>query len=70
MAQRAGIAQLELEVPPAATLSRIQPAIRERFPHVPWPDGTLLALNQEYLPLDTPLHDNDEIAIIPPVSGG
>ncbi len=29
-----------------------------------------LAINQEYQPWDTPLQDGDELALIPPVSGG
>jgi molybdopterin converting factor small subunit len=28
------------------------------------------AVNQEYVPRSTVLHDGDEVAIIPPVSGG
>ncbi len=29
-----------------------------------------LAVNQEYQPWETPLHDGDELSLIPPVSGG
>lgn len=29
-----------------------------------------LAINQEYQSWDTPLHDGDELGLIPPVSGG
>lgn len=29
-----------------------------------------LAVNQEFADLETPIHDGDEIAFIPPVSGG
>lgn len=35
-----------------------------------WKDHLRLAVNSEYVDLNHPLHDGDEVAIIPPVSGG
>jgi MoaE-MoaD fusion protein len=34
------------------------------------PDGLLYAVNKEYAEADQPLEDGDEVALIPPVSGG
>jgi molybdopterin synthase catalytic subunit/molybdopterin converting factor small subunit len=34
------------------------------------PEGLLYAVNKEYAPVDTELHDGDVVALIPPVSGG
>jgi molybdopterin synthase catalytic subunit/molybdopterin converting factor small subunit len=34
------------------------------------PEGLLYAVNREYAPLDQTLAEGDEVAIIPPVSGG
>ena len=34
------------------------------------PPGLLYALNREYVARDAPLRDGDEVALIPPVSGG
>jgi MoaE-MoaD fusion protein len=34
------------------------------------PEGLLYAVNKEYAFRDTTLHDGDEVALIPPVSGG
>jgi MoaE-MoaD fusion protein len=34
------------------------------------PDGLLYAVNKEYADRDRVLHDGDEVALIPPVSGG
>ena len=34
------------------------------------PEGLLYAVNREYAPRDHPLADGDEVALIPPVSGG
>ena len=36
----------------------------------PEPDGLLYAVNKEYAPRERELADGDEIAVIPPVSGG
>jgi molybdopterin synthase sulfur carrier subunit len=35
-----------------------------------WKDHIRLAVNSEYADVSHPLHDGDEVAIIPPVSGG
>ena len=32
--------------------------------------SVLFALNSDFAPSDTPVHDGDEIAFFPPVSGG
>jgi molybdopterin synthase catalytic subunit len=34
------------------------------------PEGLLYAVNKEYAPVDHELRDGDEVAVIPPVSGG
>jgi MoaE-MoaD fusion protein len=34
------------------------------------PEGLLYAVNKKYAPRETPLADGDEVALIPPVSGG
>ena len=36
----------------------------------PEPEGLLYAVNKEYASADRPLADGDEVALIPPVSGG
>ena len=35
-----------------------------------WEKSIRLAVNQEYAELNDKLHENDEVAVIPPVSGG
>lgn len=40
------------------------PELAFRAPHVSF------ALNEAFVPADTPLSDGDELALIPPVSGG
>jgi molybdopterin synthase sulfur carrier subunit len=34
------------------------------------PDKVLVAVNQEYVDLDAPVVDGDEVAFFPPVTGG
>lgn len=35
-----------------------------------WQNSLRLAVNYEYVSNDHPLHNGDEVAVIPPVSGG
>jgi len=37
---------------------------------IPATDRVLAALNMDYVQLDTPIKDGDEIAFFPPVTGG
>ncbi|HVS70852.1 MAG TPA: MoaD/ThiS family protein [Phycisphaerae bacterium] len=60
----------QIDVPDALPLADLPDLLQQRFPGLPWPTSTLLAVNQEYLPPTYLLRPGDEIAIIPPVSGG
>jgi molybdopterin synthase sulfur carrier subunit len=35
-----------------------------------WPVGLRVAINQRFAPPDTPLHPGDELAFLPPITGG
>jgi molybdopterin synthase catalytic subunit len=61
--ERAGWSQRELE---AATVGEVWPALGLGDE----PDGLLYAVNKAYAPRDRALADGDEVALIPPVSGG
>ncbi|GAB6141035.1 molybdopterin converting factor subunit 1 [Methylosoma difficile] len=39
-------------------------------PEKPLPDNILAAVNMEYVELDEPVEDTDEVAFFPPVTGG
>jgi MoaE-MoaD fusion protein len=64
--ERAGEAERTVELREGARLADVWPALdlgRE-------PEGLLYAVNKGYADPDRPLADGDEVALIPPVSGG
>jgi molybdopterin converting factor subunit 1 len=68
---RAGVSQTILELTPGSTVTAAIESLARQFPAV----ETLLprigyAVNQSYVDRETVLHDGDELALIPPVSGG
>ena len=64
--ERAAADVIELELPDGA---RVSDAL-ERVGHLTDGVPVVMALNQEYAEPDTELHSGDEVALIPPVSGG
>jgi molybdopterin synthase catalytic subunit len=60
-----------LQLPERATLADLLERCAEKFPALPKFFGSLaLSVNQEYAARGTMLHENDEVALLPPVSGG
>ncbi|MBE2240247.1 MAG: molybdopterin converting factor subunit 1 [Caldilineaceae bacterium] len=69
--QLAGWSQQPLELPEGATLDEALAAIDQRFPALTIGRRTFYAaVNQEYAKGDQVLHNGDEVALFPPVSGG
>ena len=64
--ERAGVRALELELPDGARVTDVWPALELGEE----PPGLLLAVNRAYVARDALLNDGDEVALIPPVSGG
>jgi molybdopterin synthase catalytic subunit len=64
--ERAATEEIELELPEGA---RISDAL-DRVGHLTDGLSVVMALNQEYAEGDAALHSGDELALIPPVSGG
>jgi molybdopterin synthase catalytic subunit len=64
--ERAGADELELELPEGAVVGDALERMRSLTEGVP----VVMAVNQEYANRDAPLHGGDEVALIPPVSGG
>lgn len=66
-----GASELQLEVPPGSTLGDLWQRLGEEYPAlVPATRSVMFALNQSYADPSSELHDGDEAAFIPPVSGG
>ena len=64
--EQAGAGERELELPAGATVDDVWPALGLGDE----PAGLLYAVNKEYAERGRPLAQGDEIALIPPVSGG
>ncbi len=67
----AGSSEIQLELPDDARAADIAPAIAARFPLVaPVMPSARIAINRAFADPDTPIRAGDEVAVIPPVSGG
>ena len=64
--ERAGTGELEVELPDGAVVGDVWPALDFDGE----PPGLLFARNREYAAREAVLADGDEVAVIPPVSGG
>jgi molybdopterin synthase catalytic subunit len=65
-----GEPSLTVELPEGATVSSLTQEIRARFPQVRDLPPAMVSVNYEYAAEDHPLREGDQIALIPPVSGG
>lgn len=71
LVEAAGREVIELSLPAGATVRTVLEAAGERVPAVGRYGASLLtAVNLDYVTRDHPLRDGDEVALIPPVSGG
>ena len=68
---QAGVADLPLTLPENATVSTALQTLATKFPAlVPHLPRAATAVNLTRSTPDTVLNDNDELALLPPVSGG
>lgn len=73
--ERTGTGETALELERDATVDRALASLRERYPVLaPWTDAAermvLVAVNRTYAGRGDVLHEGDELALFPPVSGG
>lgn len=70
-AELAGCTWSAVNVSTPATVGDVIARIREVFPGTQaLPARPLAALNQRQVHLDAPVNDGDEVALLPPLSGG
>ena len=66
-----GVAEETGELPVGATLAQVFDRYVERFPKLAgFRSSMVVSRNQEFAPWDTRIAAGDEIAFLPPVSGG
>ncbi len=65
-----GADSLLLDLPTGSTVSDVRAHLADRFPPMEKLVSLMIAVNAEYGTPDTQLGDMDELALIPPVSGG
>ncbi len=68
---RAGQGQIALELEEAATVAALKARLAADIPNLaPALPTALVSVNREFAFAEDPLHDADEVALFPPVSGG
>lgn len=71
MREQAGTDTVELTVPEGTTLRQVLDVLCQRHPVLaPSLANTRLSVHMEFVDTETVLQPGDEVALIPPVSGG
>lgn len=66
-----GRGELTVELPEGSTVADLFERLQEQFPRLKELQGSLVfSINREYGNPEQPLDGGDEVALIPPVSGG
>jgi len=67
----AGVPELAREVSPGSTIGAVWRSLAADFPDLaPYERSISSAVNADYAKMDQVLRDGDEVAFLPPVSGG
>lgn len=69
--EECGTGTMQIELPRGAIAADVVAAVAPtRSAAARWRAIARVAINTHYRPMETPLHENDEVALIPPVAGG
>jgi molybdopterin converting factor subunit 1 len=67
----AGDGGMACELPAGASVADVWRAVATRHPALePFGRSVSCAVNEDFAPMQAPVHDGDEVAFLPPVSGG
>jgi molybdopterin converting factor subunit 1 len=67
----AGSPELARDIAPGSTIGTVWRQLASEYPGlVPYERSISSAVNADYARMETPLSDGDEVAFLPPVSGG
>ncbi|RIK67810.1 MAG: molybdopterin converting factor subunit 1 [Planctomycetota bacterium] len=66
----AGTPEARIAIEAAETVGRLAGRLAQAYPRLGEALGIRLAVNKSFVPLSHVLNDGDEVAVIPPVSGG
>ncbi len=65
-----GSATVEVAAGSASTAAELQDVLKLQYPRLAQLSSFMIAVNGEYAQPGTTINEGDEVAIIPPVSGG
>ena len=69
--EKVGTSIVIMDVPKFSTVSDVMDELKDKYPVLdPFVDHVMFAVNTEYVQDNYEIKDSDEIALIPPVSGG
>lgn len=66
-----GLKEMQRQFPPHTPVAAVLENLIAEHPELQqWRQLTRFGVNLQFVAPDTPLHDGDEVVLIPPVSGG
>ena len=61
---------VDIDIEDVATINQLKTLLEEKYPQLNQLGSYMIAVNNEYASLNEVIREGDEVAIIPPVSGG
>lgn len=65
-----GLREEDLETKDGVTVVELRDQVREKYPRIAMKKEILVAINNSFVPLETVVKQDDNVAFFPPVSGG